>query len=530
MRRCVRVALALAVAAVVADCGSVASYDVGGTVSGLVGSGLVVGSGSDSVAIAAGATSFTLPKPFASGSAYSVTVVTQPAGQTCTVTNGTGVVDAANVTTVLVSCRAGVSNQWVWQSGSDTAGAAGVYGSQGTAAPENFPGARWGVGFWVDATGSLWVFGGVGGNLAGSGYLNDLWQYSPGTNEWAWVGGSQALNVAGSYGTQGTAAAGNTPGARAYAATWSDAAGNLWLFGGWGYDASGTLGELNDLWKFSRALGQWQWVSGSNTVWVSGQTPPSSAPGGRESASSWSDVSGDFWLFGGLGANGRTNDLWKYDPPSGAWALVSGSQTAVNTSGVYGTEGMSSATNLPGARQNAVAGTDGSGNVWMFGGYGYDSTGTAGALNDLWTFNTSSSRWVWVSGAETVNAAGVYTAAVPVPGARTQAAGGLDHLGNLWVFGGQGYDSADNVGALNDLWVYSVNTGSWSWVSGAQTSGYVAGVYGSEGVPAAGNTPGPRGYARMQIDSAGKPWMFGGDGSDATNTVGTLGDLWEFLP
>lgn len=52
------------------------------------------------------------------------------------------------------------------------------------------------------------------------------------------------------------AAAGNLPGGRhdpvswKDANGWADAGGNLWLFGGKGYDSAGTLGDLNDLWKY----------------------------------------------------------------------------------------------------------------------------------------------------------------------------------------------------------------------------------------------------------------------------------------
>ena len=40
----------------------------------------------------------------AGGAAYSVSVVTQPSGQTCAVTNGSGTVGSADVTDVTVSC------------------------------------------------------------------------------------------------------------------------------------------------------------------------------------------------------------------------------------------------------------------------------------------------------------------------------------------------------------------------------------------------------------------------------------------
>jgi hypothetical protein len=43
---------------------------------------------------------------------------------------------------------------------------------------------------------------------------------------------ANADNASGVYGTQGTAAASNVPGARYSASSWIDSSGNLWLFGG----------------------------------------------------------------------------------------------------------------------------------------------------------------------------------------------------------------------------------------------------------------------------------------------------------
>jgi hypothetical protein len=56
--------------------------------------------------------------------------------------------------------------------------------------------------------------------------------------------------IPGVYGTQGVSAAANVPGARVLAVSWTDASGNLWLFGGDGYGANGTSGNLNDLWRY----------------------------------------------------------------------------------------------------------------------------------------------------------------------------------------------------------------------------------------------------------------------------------------
>jgi alpha-tubulin suppressor-like RCC1 family protein len=83
------------------------TFTVGGTVSGLTGAGLVLqDNGGDPLAISADG-SFTFATPVADGSPYAVTVATQPIGQACTVTGGTGVVALVNVTSVVVTCAAG---------------------------------------------------------------------------------------------------------------------------------------------------------------------------------------------------------------------------------------------------------------------------------------------------------------------------------------------------------------------------------------------------------------------------------------
>ena len=52
-------------------------------------------------------------------------------------------------------------------------------------------------------------------------------------SNWTWLGGSQGVNQAGVYGTQGVAAAGNWPGSRhSHAIVVNSATGNLYLFGG----------------------------------------------------------------------------------------------------------------------------------------------------------------------------------------------------------------------------------------------------------------------------------------------------------
>jgi hypothetical protein len=56
------------------------------------------------------------------------------------------------------------------------------------------------------------------------------------------MSGSNISNQNGVYGTKGVAASANVPGARCKAVSWIDSSNNLWLFGGWGYAATGYNG------------------------------------------------------------------------------------------------------------------------------------------------------------------------------------------------------------------------------------------------------------------------------------------------
>ncbi len=45
----------------------------------------------------------------------------------------------------------------------------------------------------------------------------------------------------------------------------------IWVFGGAGYDSVGNGStDLNDLWRFDPQTGQWTWMSGSNMAGAKG--------------------------------------------------------------------------------------------------------------------------------------------------------------------------------------------------------------------------------------------------------------------
>jgi len=82
-------------------------FTLGGSVSGLQGTGLVLANNlTDTVGVSGtGNVSFTFPTPQPSGASYSVTIKTQPANppQICVVVNGTGTM-TSNINTVGIVC------------------------------------------------------------------------------------------------------------------------------------------------------------------------------------------------------------------------------------------------------------------------------------------------------------------------------------------------------------------------------------------------------------------------------------------
>jgi hypothetical protein len=447
------------------------------------------------------------------------------------------------------------SGEWVWIGGSNTYLQPGVYGTLGTPAAGNIPGARDSSAYWTDSSGNFWMFGGEGVATTAGTYalLNDLWEFNPGTRLWTWIGGSQGFYQAGVYGTLGTPAAGNFPGARAQAATWTDKSGNLWLFGGFGIDSiTNEEGNLNDLWEFNPSTKLWTWMGGSSTVGNTvgcsafgcgrsgvygtlGTPAPGNTPGGRIWALASVETNGNFWLYAGSGLDasgtfGNLNDVWEFTPSTRQWTWMGGSSVE-GQSPAFGTQGVPAPGNIPGSVYNSRTWTATNGDFWVLGG----------GADGLWHYYVSSNEWAWIEGNSNYLAAGVYgtlgtSAPANNPSARAQPAGWTDLSGDFWLFGGEGFDASGNSGNLNDLWVYSPSTNEWTWMGGNNTRGNCdtngncgwPGVYGTKGVLAASNNPGGRYGAANWIDSSGNFWLFGGWAFDASGNYFPINDLWEY--
>ncbi len=449
---------------------------------------------------------------------------------------------------------------WGWVDGSDTTQKRGVYRTMGVANPVSDPGGREGGATWTDSAGNFWVYGGwsYATSTVIASVVNDLWKYDPVAGDWTWVRGDTVTNRTGIYGVKGTPAPANQPGARQRFPHWTDTNGDFWLFGGYGMGASTPLGNLNDLWKYTVATGEWTYVSGGTTRNINGiyGTKRVSAwtnmPGGRDGAAGWCDKQGNFWIFGGIGkyANApagtnvwHLNDMWKFDPVSEEWTWVAGSDTADRRS-TSGPQGTADTANTPGARRYATTWTDSAGNLWLFGGQrGFGTATTVYKYNDLWKFDPVNEAWTWVSGDTMAThndgsegGHSVYGTLLVAdtnnhPGARSGAVGYPGPDGYFWLFGGSGAGSSGTGGYLNDLWLYNYVTNEWTWVHGDSTPAAAQhGNYGTLGVSDPANTPAGRYFGHGKwVTPDGDLWLYGGHGR-ARNASGQgyMNDMWRF--
>lgn len=413
---------------------------------------------------------------------------------------------------------------WTWVSGANSYNQIGSWGAVGVAAASNIPSARYASALAVDASGNILMFGGNTMDSNGNfGVIGDLWKYDG--SVWTWIKGSSVWQEVPVYGNQKTPAAANTPGGRdKMCFATHPLTKRLWIFGG----TINATNFMNDLWEFNGT--DWVWLAGDSTnnqvgvYGTMGITNAANKPGARYSTACWFDEWGNFWLFGGSPDNGITlfDDLWKYDGTN--WTWMAGSNS-IDQLGNYGTQGVTSPSNLPGARRSLVGWYSG-GNHYIFGGRGFDSTGAAGILNDVWRWDGA--NWTWIKGSNLIDQLSSYgtinvTASSNTPGSRNYFSGVVDSSGHLILFGGGGFSNAAPSGRLGDLWRF--NGTDWTWIGGSSDKNFV-GVYGMQGVPSPSNEIHAGRYPAVAIGANDKLWVFGGDFSG--NSSQLFNDLWNW--
>ena len=281
-------------------------------------------------------------------------------------------------------------------------------------------------------------------------------------------------------------------------------------------------------------VGTWTWIHGSNLANDAGsygtKGVPSSAnvPPSRYQCAYWTDLQGNFWIFGGSHAGSSCiADMWKYTVSNNQWTWMSGSQTS-DDAGVYGTKGVPSINNYPRARGwGANCWTDSLGFLWLYGGKS-TSLNSGVDFSDLWKYNIATNEWTWVNGdnpntaTKTAPSYGTVNVMSPsnFPGGRNECKSGWVYKNQLILFGGEVRDSSDLQ--RNDIWKYSISSDQWTWIGGTSTMNH-PGSYGTKGVAAASNLPpGRRSYTKWKLND--KLFIFGG----RQGTLATYNDIWSF--
>jgi PKD repeat protein len=278
----------------------------------------------------------------------------------------------------------------------------------------------------------------------------------------------------------------------------------------------------------SAQQGEWTWMKGSNSAGASasygtqGVETPTSTPPGLYASTGWTDHQHKFWLFGGYEITGEAHSaLWKFDPSTNNWTWMKGPNT-VNAYGSYGTQGIPDPANYPGARWLGFPKwVDTSGNIWLFGGYGYGANSN-GSLADLWKYDIATNEWTFIKGYNTPGHLPTYgVQGIPNPNNQPGSRGETtcswtDSQNHLWFYGG-----TTDAGDCGDLWMYNITTNEWTWMAGDNFAGTMP-SYGTQGVFSPTNEPGSRQVYCNWIDSADHLWLFGG------GYPTRYGDLWEF--
>ncbi|MEO6283331.1 MAG: kelch repeat-containing protein [Dyadobacter sp.] len=327
------------------------------------------------------------------------------------------------------------------------------------------------------------------------------------------------------------------PSPRAEAVTWSDPKGCLYIFGGIGLDENKQWGIFRDMWRYDPVDNNWKLISGDrNSVIINGNEP-ADKPSPRRDGSTWVDPDGNLWLYGGryLADLYHLDDMWKFDIKTSNWTKVSG-KALFNQLEIRGDKKSPTAENYPGSRSKASSWTDKNGNLWLFGGIAYkpETEGKNDYFSDLWMFETSSNRWQWVSGASKPNLPIGYDKKNPSskdnsPTPRASSATWYDQEKNqLWLYGGMGYDSsANDLGALSDLWFYDIATDIWKRQMGESELNKAL-TLSSAGPEHAHNHPGYRVSALTWTGKNGDLFLAAGQSSFSHKMIYIEKNVWIY--
>ncbi len=417
------------------------------------------------------------------------------------------------------------SGMWTWMKGdSGLYNQANYnYGIMGVPNSVNEPPGRYDAAFWTDTAGRFWIYGGV--NPYGT-LFDDLWMFDPNTLMWTWKNSrstSDTFSVIAAV--KGVYSAQNKPRSLGYSPnTWVTSDNHLWLFGGQ-YPAPDN--DFNrEMWQYDPAIDQWAWMGTFDYTrhGIKGSGTSNTSPGGRIHANvSWTDSTGNLWIYGGLYFDPniwywkQMGDIWKYDITSGIWNWMSGDSTA-NPQGVYGPVGVPSTNNSPLARNTQFYWKDDSYNLWLAGGENYISSQF---YNDVWKFNSKTLEWTLIQGTATPDTTNITTGDCihdinNRQGGRYQNRATWNICNNVILNYG-GFKTLDGFTNINDLWGFLPTQNVWVRINHHASTG----AYGIKGIASPSNYPRVRSGSAGFTDKHGNAWLFSGNGNFSN-------DLWKF--
>lgn len=228
------------------------------------------------------------------------------------------------------------------------------------------------------------------------------------------------------------------PAHRKEAMQWTSAEG-LWLFGG---ISTETHELLNDLWMYRPEKDLWELIR-----------PEGEVPSERRGSGHWKDGKGRLWLFGGVvkeakdNALGLSNELWFFDIDRKVW-------------------GKAELKEKPSARANMAVWETASGEVLLYGGFGYSEDGSRfGGLSDLWKFDPEAGAWMSTTDrGKSIGRRSFGTGESPIhPGQRIKPVSWTDKEGFCWLTLGQSLISQERVSVEPYLWRLNPREMKWSY-------------------------------------------------------------------
>ena len=226
---------------------------------------------------------------------------------------------------------------------------------------------------------------------------------------------------------------------------------------------------LNDVWAFNFSDSTWQELFTDGNV--------SGAPLKRYgTAAVYDPVNNNLVTFAGFTTSGRFDDTWRFNPDTKTWTDESKTTFPLKRCLFNGC--------FAGDRRKMLI-------------YGGQSTGN---LGDIWQLDVDDFVWEDLTPAQK-------------PAARHFASLVYTGNGSVMLFGGNGSNHNNFSGALNDLWMFSLDQQEWTEITTTGTT----------------NIPPRIGHNAIYIPTESRMIVFGGNASDGsfTNEVWALDDSIE---